>query len=34
VISRFGEAVPVSTDDSASTTVAPNVAHAVLVRAR
>jgi DtxR family Mn-dependent transcriptional regulator len=33
-ISRFGEAVPVNTTDGASTTVAPNVAHAVLVRAR
>jgi DtxR family Mn-dependent transcriptional regulator len=33
-ISRFGEAVPVSTTDGGSTTVAPNVAHAVLVRAR
>src|SRR6476661_6474674 len=29
-ISRFGEAVPVNTTDGASTTVAPNVAHAVL----
>jgi hypothetical protein len=34
VISRFGEAVPVNTGDGASTTVAPGVAHAVLVRAR
>ena len=33
-ISRFGEAVPVSTVDAGSTTVAANVAHAVLVRPR
>ena len=33
-ISRFGEAVPVTAPDGASTTVAPLVAHAVLVRAR
>ena len=33
-ISRFGEAVPVNTTNGASTRVAPNVAHAVLVRAR
>ena len=33
-ISRFGEAVPVSTVDAGSTTIAANVAHAVLVRAR
>ena len=32
-ISRFGDAVPVTAPDGASTTVAPNVAHAVLVRA-
>jgi DtxR family transcriptional regulator, Mn-dependent transcriptional regulator len=32
-ISRFGEAVPVRTGDGGSSTVAANVAHAVLVRA-
>ena len=32
-ISRFGDAVPVTRADGASTTVTPNVAHAVLVRA-
>jgi len=33
-ISRFGEAVPVSTVDGGATSIAANVAHAVLVRAR
>jgi DtxR family transcriptional regulator, Mn-dependent transcriptional regulator len=33
-ISRFGESVPVSADDSTPTTVVPHLAHAVLVRAR
>jgi DtxR family Mn-dependent transcriptional regulator len=33
VISHFGEAVPVTADDGTSTVVAPQVAHAVLVRA-
>jgi len=34
VISRFGEPVPVTAPDGTATTVAPQVAHAVLVRTR
>jgi len=33
-ISRFGEAVPVSTARGGATSIVANVAHAVLVRAR